>query len=136
MPVVSVTRLRLRSVRFLPAFLFHAIRSQLQSKRAAGNISTQVLNDANLAFWTLTVWRDKEAMRAYMISGAHKTAMPKLMEWCDEAAMADWTQDSATPPSWADAHQRLIADGRRSKVRQPSQNQLDFVVPPPRARRR
>ncbi|TAK13403.1 MAG: DUF3291 domain-containing protein [Acidobacteria bacterium] len=133
MPVVSVTRLRLRSAWFLPAFLFHAIRSQLQSKRAAGNISTQVLNDANLAFWTLTVWRDKDAMRAYMISGAHKTAMPKLMAWCDEAAMADWTQDHPAPPSWADAHKRLIAEGRRSKVRQPSRRQLDFVIPPPRA---
>lgn len=133
MPFVSVTRLRLRSARYLPAFFFYAIRSQIQAKRADGSLSVQVLNDANLAFWTLTVWRDEAAMRAYMISGAHKAAMPKLLNWCDEASNGHWTQESATPPSWSDAHKRMIADGRRSKVNNPSKNHLDFVIPAPRA---
>ncbi|HQX83152.1 MAG TPA: DUF3291 domain-containing protein [Vicinamibacterales bacterium] len=134
MPFVSVTRLRLRSWRFLPAFLFHAARSQRQSKGADGNLTSEVLNDARLAFWTVTTWRDEAAMRGYMISGAHKVAMPKLMEWCDEAATAHWNQDSTTPPTWAEAHARLVADGRRSKVRFPSQAHVDYSIPAPRTR--
>ncbi len=29
-------------------------------------------------------------MRQFMISGAHKTAMTFLLEWCDEASVAHW----------------------------------------------
>jgi quinol monooxygenase YgiN len=134
MAFVSVTRLRLRSWRFVPAFLFHAARSQRQSKAADGNLTSAVLNDARWAFWTVTTWRDEAAMRGYMLSGAHKAAMPKLMAWCDEAATLHWTQDSPTPPTWAEAHARLVAEGRRSKVRFPSQAHLDYVIPAPRGR--
>lgn len=92
------------------------------------------MNDARLAFWTVTTWRDEAAMRAYMIAGAHKAAMPKLMDWCDEAATAHWDQDDMTPPTWAEAHARLVAGGRPSKVRRPSQAHLDNSIPAPRTR--
>ena len=131
MPFVSVTRLRLRSVRFLPAFFFHTLRSQSQAKRADGVLSVKVGNAAQLAFWTLTVWRDEAAMRAFMVSGPHKTAMPKLMEWCDEASVTHWNQDSADAPSWAVAHQRMVAEGRLSKVRYPSSTHDRMTFPAP-----
>ena len=131
MPFVSVTRLRLRSVRFLPAFIFYTLRSQSQAKRADGVLSVKVGNAAQLAFWTLTVWRDEAAMRAFMVSGPHKTAMPKLMEWCDEASVTHWNQDSADAPSWAVAHQRMVQEGRLSKVRYPSTTHERLTFPPP-----
>lgn len=132
MSFVSVTRLRIRSWRFLPVFFYHAVQTLSQAKKAPGNVSAIVLNDANRAFWTMSVWTDEQAMRAYMISGPHGKVMPKLMEWCDEAATAHWTQDSPTAPSWTDAHARLIKDGRRSKVRHPSPAQEAFSIPNPR----
>jgi hypothetical protein len=31
-------------------------------------------------------------MRAFMLSGAHQRAMPKLFNWCDEASVVHWNQ--------------------------------------------
>lgn len=71
-------------------------------------------------YWTLTMWRDIAAMRAFMGSGAHRTAMPRLMHWCDEASVAYWDTDAATLPSWSDAKTRLAREGRLSKIAHPS----------------
>jgi hypothetical protein len=78
-------------------------------------------SDANFAFWTRTLWQDEEAMRAFMVSGAHRRMMPRLLEWCDEASVAHWTQDPCEIPSWLEAHGRMRAQGRRSKMNHPSE---------------
>lgn len=88
MPFVSITRLRVRRWSYLPRFLIQSIRAARQAKRAAGNLAVSVLRDADLAFWTRTVWRDEEAMRSFMQSGVHRRIMARLPEWCDEAAVA------------------------------------------------
>ena len=62
-------------------------------------------------------------MRAFVLSGLHKRAMPKLMEWCDEAAVVHWDQSTAELPSWSEAHRRMVQEGRQSKVRYPSRPQ-------------
>ncbi len=128
---VSVTRLRLRSVRFLPAFAVHAVRSDAQVRRAAGFRSGALLPDRRLTFWTLTTWDGEADMRTYMTSGAHRAAMPKLMHWCDEASVAHWNEAAAEPPSWAEATRRMRAEGRPSKLRRPSaaHASLDFAEP-------
>ena len=123
MPFVSITRLRVRSWRYVPGFLIQSLRAALQAKRATGNLAVSVLRDADRAFWTRTVWRDEAAMRAFMQSGVHRQVMARLPEWCDEAALAHWVQDRDEPPSWADAHRRLQQEGRRSRVSQPSEAQ-------------
>ena len=71
-------------------------------------------------------------MRSFMRSGAHRRAMPYLARWCDEAAVAHWIQDIATPPAWQEAHRRLQQRGRRSRVDHPSAGQRRFLIPPPR----
>jgi hypothetical protein len=61
MPFVSVTRLRVRALRYLPAFSFNALRAARQAKNAAGNLAASLLADARFAFWTRTLdflpWR-------------------------------------------------------------------------------
>ena len=92
MPFVSITRLRLRSWKYLPGLYVETARAALQALRAGGNLSLSTLRDTNNVYWTRTVWTDEAAMRAYMTSGAHRAAMPKFLQWCDEAAVAHWTQ--------------------------------------------
>jgi Domain of unknown function (DUF3291) len=101
----------------------------------ADGLAVSVLSDANFAFWTCTLWSDERAMRAFMFAPAHRRLMPKLLQWCDEAAVAHWLQDSMQPPSWQEAHRRLQQEGRTSKVDCPSAAQLDFEVPPPKTSR-
>ncbi len=117
---VSLTRLRIRSVRFMPVFFWHAIWSQRQVRKSPGFIDGALLADRAWTFWTLTAWDNPESMRAYMISGAHKAAMPHLLHWCDEASVAHWAQEDAALPTWEEADRRMRETGRASKVLHPS----------------
>lgn len=131
MPVVSVTRLRVRSFRYMVPFIFFALRSSRQAKAAQGNLGVSLLNDANKAFWTCTVWTTEEAMKSFMLSGPHRKAMPRLLDWCDEAALVHWAQEGKQKPDWQEAHRRLQQEGRRSKVRHPSAAQEKYEIPGP-----
>ena len=115
--LVSVTRFRLRSVRFMPLFMVHANRTIAQIRKSDGFLAGAVQRDADQAFWTLTVWRDEQAMRAFGASGAHRKAMPHLAEWADEASVVHWTQSGADLPDWPQAARRLLEDGRTSPLR-------------------
>lgn len=116
---VSVTRLRLRSNWYLPLFFWHSFRSHSQAQAGDGCFVATARYHKR-AFWTLTVWRDQAATRAFMVTGAHLSAMPKLKFWCDEASLANWPQDATTLPAWSEAETRLRNEGRTSKVLHPS----------------
>jgi hypothetical protein len=132
---LSITRLRLRSWRFVPAFLYYSVRSQRQACRSPGIIDGYVAQGPTLVFWTVTMWEDVAAMRAYRASGAHRSALPKLAQWCDEACTASLTVDLEKAPVPAVAADFLVSDGRIFKVAKPSvaqargENWPDGVVP-------
>ena len=132
MPIVSVTRLRVRSWMYLPAFLVRSLRIGGQAKRARGNLAVKVLNDRRKTFWTCTSWESEAAMRAFMLAPPHGPAMRRLLEWCDEAALVHWPQEGPDLPSWAEAHERMQKDGRPSKVNHPSEDQKRFIIAAPR----
>jgi hypothetical protein len=132
MTFVSLTRLRVRSIRFLPFFAIHTMRSLRQVKKAVGFQIGKLLPDRSWTFWTMTAWEDHESMRRYMTTGAHKRAMPRLMHWCDEASVAHWEQDQTTLPSWEDADQRMRQTGRASKVNHPSPDHASLHYREPR----
>jgi len=98
MVFVSLTRLRIRSIRFLPFFLVYTLRSLQQVKRSPGFLTGALLPDRSWTFWTMTAWDTQQSMRAYMTSGAHKNAMPHLLDWCDEASVTHWEQSEPTLP--------------------------------------
>jgi quinol monooxygenase YgiN len=131
MKLISVTRLRLRSVRFLPAFFWFAWKSVQQARQTKGNLKTKLVQDANLTFWTITAWEDEAAMRSFMMTGAHHQAMPKLLNWCDEASVVHWLQETDELPNVAEAHRRMVTEGRVSKVRHPSPNHTAHRIAKP-----
>jgi hypothetical protein len=131
MPVISITRLRIRRWRYMPGFFWFAVRSRMQVRRAPGNRGVRLLRESGNVFWTATAWDSEEAVKQYMISGAHARAMPRLIAWCDEASVVRWSQDTADLPTWAEAHRRMLAEGRRSKVHHPSSAHVEFRIPPP-----
>jgi heme-degrading monooxygenase HmoA len=120
MVFVSLTRLRLNSTWRLPRMAWNIVLTMRQTTRASGFLGGRVLRDAHNTFWTITMWDNEKAMRAYRGDGAHKRVMPHLKVWCDEAAVAHWTQEDQTLPDWGEAHRRLGAEGRLSPVNKPT----------------
>lgn len=136
MPVISVTRLRVWSWRFLPAFIFASMRIGKQARTAKGNLGAKVLRDRRNAFWTCTCWESEAAMKSFMLASPHGPAMRKLLEWCDEASLVHWTQEDSELPSWTEAHRRMLRGGRTSKVNHPSDAQKAFHIDAPEERGR
>ena len=80
MPHVSVTRLRLRSPRYLPLFAFRTQQVLRQVRRSPGFLGGQVLPGSWHTFWTMTVWEGAELARSFMTSGTHLRVMPALLD--------------------------------------------------------
>ncbi len=72
MRFTSITRLQLRSRRFVPPFALHTWWSMRQVRDSVGFCSGAILADCDLTFWTMTLWRDEADMRRYMSAGAHR----------------------------------------------------------------
>src|ERR1043165_3031918 len=108
MTFVSVTRLRVRSLLYMPAFIWHTFKVIRQAQGSPQFLGGRVLSEKRNAFWTATAWADQSAMLKFRQTGAHKVAMPKLLKWCDEASYVHWTQESREVPNWQEAHRRLV----------------------------
>lgn len=128
----SITRLRVRSIRFLPAFLWHAFQIQRQVERAAGFVGGRLLIDRKLTFWTLTVWENEKTMKQFRGTGAHVRVMSRLGNWCDEAAYAHWSQLGDAIPQWDESYEHLVKEGQLSRVEHSSKSHLDREFPRPR----
>jgi hypothetical protein len=122
--LVSVTRFRLRSIRFAPFCMLHANRTIAQIRKTDGFVAGAVKRDADLVFCTLSVWRNghamraytalsvwRNAMRAYTASFAHRKAIPHVVDWADEASVGHWTQPGSDLPEWPEAVRRLREEG-------------------------
>lgn len=131
MPVVSITRLRVRSWLYLPAFLIATLRIVRQARQADGNLAVKVLSDRRRTFWTCTSWDSEASLKAFILATPHGPAMRKLLNWCDEASLVHWTEDSDELPSWTEAHHRMLRYGRPSKVNHPSRAQIAFQIDEP-----
>jgi len=121
---VSVTRLHLRSKRFLLPFLLYTLRSSLQLRRAPGFRGGVLGNDAQGGNWTITRWDGDAPMRAFRNGGAHAVAMRKLLDWCDEASFTHFTADDGPLPT-ADVAYDHLRGGKTSKVHHPSAAQTE-----------
>ena len=131
MALISVTRLRVRSFIYLPQFFWDTFKSMRQAEHSPGFLGGKLLRNAKNAFWTLIAWTDEAAMNAYRTGGAHRGVMPKLLNWCDEAAVVHWTQESLALPSWQTAHQHMLTQGKPSEVNHPSPAQVRNQIPVP-----
>jgi len=131
MPIISVTRLRIRSFRFLPQFLWMNSAVKRQIIKAHGFLRGRLLVDKGFTFWTTTAWTDEASMRAFRDSAAHKRAMPKLQNWCSESTSVHWNQDNDELPDWNRAHDRIVKNGRVIYVKAPSEFQKEKRFPAP-----
>jgi hypothetical protein len=131
MPLIVVTRLRLRDPAFFDEFFAAAVAVVEQAQGTEGNLSADVLAEANNTYWTRTAWQGRSAMDSFVGSEPHLSTMNRIDDWCDEATFVDWEQPGADEPDWQEAHRRLVADGQASSLTHGTQaNQTrDFPAP-------
>lgn len=97
---VSITGLRPRSTLATFFFWLHAIPSKMQADKAPGILFSEV-RKINGIQHTLTAWKSKEDMRAYISSGAHLKAMKAFRKI---ATGKTFGYDSSSLPSWDEVH--------------------------------
>src|SRR5689334_22075303 len=121
MPLISLTRLRLRSFRFMLPFAWQSHRISRQAEHTPGFVAGMVYGaPLRLTFWTATVWESETVMRGFRGAGIHQAAMSKLGNWCDEASVVHWNQPGSEVPDPDIALRRLQNEGRPLHVRFPS----------------
>lgn len=131
MPLISVTRLRLRSYRYLLPFSVYSALSTLQAKYAAGNLGVGLLINVNKTFWTQSAWQNEMCLHSFIRAGYHGRVMPKLLDWADEASTVHWEQDTPKLPDWYQAHQRMVREGFRGKLKYPSPAHIAYEIAEP-----
>ena len=105
---ISITGLRVKRPWYALRFWWHAIASMRQARLTDGNIlaETRTINGTH---HTLSAWRDKSAMRVFLTSGAHKSAMKVFPRIAIGKTMGF---SSAQIPDWGDVQALYEQHGR------------------------
>jgi hypothetical protein len=120
MPVIVVTRLRLKDPALLDEFFTDAVAAIEQAQKSEGNLGADALADANDAWWSVSAWRERHLMRAFVTSEPHLNISRRLDHYCDEATFVDWEQASPELPDWPASWRHLTADGQVAELTHPS----------------
>src|SRR5215469_3999877 len=131
MPVIVVTRLRLKDPALLNEFFTDAVAAIEQAQKSEGNLGADALADANNAWWSVSSWADRGPTQAFVNSEPHLGISARLDHYCDEATFVDWEQDSPDLPDWQTSWRHLTADGQVAELTDPSAaNQTRNFLPP------
>jgi hypothetical protein len=104
---VSITGLKVRHAWRMPLFWVLTLRALAQARRAPGNLSVKA-GAIGGVHHTLTVWTDRDAMLAYLTSGAHRDAMRRSAD-IGTGRVAGFVTDEVPP--WAKVPAILAARG-------------------------
>lgn len=131
MPIIVVTRLRLRDPSLLDEFFTHAAAVLEQAIKSEGNLGTDALAEAHDAWWSVTAWDDRPHMQAYVNTDPHLSTEALLDHLCDEATFVDWEQDTPQLPDWQTSWRHLVADGYSADLTNQSEANQTRAFPAP-----
>ena len=101
------TFLPLKGWRYMIPFQLMTSKVLKQAKQSNGVVGYAVRADFPKKYWTLSIWKDRDSMRQFVMAEPHVTAMEKFEEWAgDGSAFADWTSSSSSI-DWEEAMRRL-----------------------------
>ena len=131
MPVIVVTRLRLKDPALLDEFFTDGVAAIEQAQKSEGNLGTDALAEAHNAWWSVSAWQDRQLMQAFVNSQPHLGITARLDHYCDEATFVDWEQGSPGLPDWQTSWRHLTADGQAAELTDASPANLTRDFPPP-----
>jgi quinol monooxygenase YgiN len=131
MPVIVVTRLRLRDPALQDEFFTDAVAAIEQAMKSEGNLGADALADANNAWWSVSAWQDRRLMRAFVTRQPHMAISVRMDHYCDEATFVDWEQASPDLPDWQTSWRHLTADGAVAELSHASAANQTRAFPAP-----
>ena len=120
--LASVTRLRVRSVIYLPAFIWQTFLSQGQVVRADGFRGGRLLIDPGRAFWTLTVWESERGDKGVSRLRLARQGYAAPCEMVRGSLLRPLGFRGRCSPGVARGLEQLVRDARLSRVEHPSPN--------------
>jgi heme-degrading monooxygenase HmoA len=106
--LVMASLLQLDSVRRVPGFLRAATAIRRQILRADGAIGVSLNTALPRTFYTLSAWRDRGALEAFVRSEPHIGSMRRYRRVMADARFVFWTITAhELPPTWTEAQHRL-----------------------------
>lgn len=108
MPYVSITGLKVKSFWHWPRFAWHAVRSMTQARKAEGCLRAEARTIKGVQH-TLSVWVDRNAMRNFMMAGAHRHAMRDFRKIAEGST---YGYEAEIAPDWPEARQIWLEKGR------------------------
>ncbi|MCH0540973.1 DUF4188 domain-containing protein [Streptomyces sp. MUM 203J] len=106
---VMASRFEVRSLRHVPRFFLRSLAAWRQVNRAPGVYGASlVARPLKRTFYTLSAWRDRDALYAYAKAEPHRGIMRELRATTRDSAFTFWevTTDEL-PLAWDDALRRL-----------------------------
>lgn len=106
--VVMASLLRLDSIRRVPGFLRAAMAIRRQVLRADGAVGVSLNTALPRTFFTLSAWRDRDVLDAFVRSEPHISSMRRYRPAMADARFLFWsTTADKLPPSWTEVRHRL-----------------------------
>lgn len=106
--VVMASLLRLDSLRRVPGFLRAAMAIRQQVLQADGAVGVALNTALPRTFFTLSAWRDRDALSAFVRSEPHVSTMRRYRPAMADARFVFWNAAAnGLPPSWSEVQRRL-----------------------------
>jgi hypothetical protein len=102
------TFLPLKSWKYMLSFqrLSSKVLKQIKENEGAANYAVRA-NFLKKHFWTLSIWKDQNSLRRFIMTEPHATAVKKFTEWAGEgSAFVEWSSLENTI-NWPEAFKKL-----------------------------
>ncbi|AIC14355.1 hypothetical protein NVIE_001720 [Nitrososphaera viennensis EN76] len=106
--ICVATFLPLKSWKYMLPFQLMTSKVLKQAKKSKGMVNYAVkANFPKKHFWTLSIWKDQDSFRNFVMAEPHATAIAKFSRWAgDGSAFVEWASSDGSI-DWAEALKRL-----------------------------
>ncbi|MGW3286196.1 DUF3291 domain-containing protein [Streptomyces sp. NPDC001002] len=117
-PLVMASRLELRSLLGVPRFFLLSLVIFQQVRRSPGLIGASLRAEPlKKTFWTLSAWRDQEALNTFNRTDPHAKSVRGLRPGMKGSVFVFWNAEPGQLPITWDEAQRRLADQAEKETR-------------------
>lgn len=107
--LIIASRLEVRRWKDVPRFFVKSLAAWRQVRKAPGAYGASLIaQPLKRTFWTLSAWKDNDALYTYAGTEPHKGLMTGLRPVMKESTFITWeSRTDELPVRWDEAHRRL-----------------------------